>query len=304
MVGRNMAKKVADPKMSLDPKERKITKLEKARRGATKIISVDLGGTYLRIAVVEKRKVIEYWKEKTPKTSWGIKSRLFELVDGFMSNKIRGIAVASPGPLKGGTIMNPPNLPLRNYNLKDALQKKFKVPVVVKNDADCVAFAELKMGCKRKNFILLTLGTGIGGGIIMNGQLYRGEGYAGELGHIILDRGEDFEQLASSKRLAEVTIKAFGKSKMFSELMKMKDPKAKRILNEFTEYYGQGIASLIHCFDPEAVILAGGVKETGERFLNMIRKHSKKYFHLPKKTPIHWSKLKHPGILGASLYFE
>jgi len=297
-------KKVDDGKMSPDPKIRKITKLEKSRKNAEKIIAIDMGGTYIRIAVLKKRKVLEYWKERTPKTSWGIKSKLFELINGFMSDEIKGIAVASPGPLKGGIIKNPPNLPLRNYNLKAELQNKFKVPVVVKNDADCVAFAELKMGCKKKNFILLTLGTGIGGGIVMNGQLYRGEGYAGELGHIILDHGKDFESLAASKRLAEVTTKAFGKSKMFCELMKMKNPKAKKILEEFTEYYGQGIASLIHCFDPEVIILAGGVRETGKRFLNMIKKHSQKYFELPKKTSIRWSKLKHPGVMGASLYLE
>ena len=84
----------------------------------------------------------------------------------------------------------------------------------------------------------------------------------------------------------------------------MKSPKAKKILDKFTEYYGQGIASLIHCFDPEAVILAGGIKECGDGFLRMIRKHSQKYFRFPKKTPILWSKLKHPGIMGASLYLE
>lgn len=290
-----------DPKVC---KVRKVTKLERARGKANKIIAIDLGGTNLRIAIVENRKILKYWKEKTPKTSIGIKTKLFELVEDYMSDEVKGIAVASPGPLKGGTIKNPPNLPLRNYNLKDALQKRFKVPAVVKNDADCVAFAELKLGCKKRNFILLTLGTGIGGGVIMNGQLYRGEGYAGELGHIILDGGKDFEELAASKRLVEVTTKTFGSPKLFAELMKMKDPKAKKILDQFMEYYGQGIASLIHCFDPEAVILAGGIKETGERFLRMIRKHSQKYFELPKKTPIRWSKLNHPGIIGASLYFE
>ena len=297
-------KKVDDEKMSPDPKIRKITKLEKSRKNANKIIAIDMGGTNLRIAIVENRKVLKYWKEKTPKTSLGIKTKLMELVEDYMSDEVKGIAVASPGPLKGGTIKNPPNLPLRNYNLKAELQKKFKIPAFVKNDADCFAFAELKLGCKKKNFILLTLGTGIGGGVIINGQLYRGEGYAGELGHIILDDGQDFESLAASKRLKEVTTREFGEPKLFCELMKMKGPKAKMILDYFTEYYGQGIASLIHCFDPEAVILAGGIKETGNKFLQMIRKHSQKYFHLPKKTPIRWSKLKHPGILGASLYLE
>lgn len=272
--------------------------------GRKNVIAMDMGGTNLRIAIVKNNKILKYYKERTPKTSKEIKSRIFALVEEYMSDKIKGIAIASPGPLKNGTIMNPPNLPLRNYNLKKALQDKFKVPVEVKNDADCVAFAELKLGCKKKNFIILTLGTGIGGGIIIDGKLYRGEGYAGELGRIIIDRGMEFEQLAASKRLRAVTTDAFGEPKLFSELMRMKEKKAKSILEEFGRYYGQGIASLIHCFDPEVVILAGGVRECGDKFLRLIKKYSADYFQLPKKTPIQWSKLDHAGILGATLYFE
>jgi len=272
--------------------------------GRKKIIAIDLGGTNLRIAIIENRKILKYLKVKTPRVAPEIKKKIFELVGNYMSKEIKGIAVASPGPLKDGTIKNPPNLPLRNYNLKKELEKRFGVSAVVKNDADCVAFAELELGCKKKNFILLTLGTGIGGGIIMDGKLYRGEGYGGELGHIILDHGKNFEELAASKRLGRLTKKTFGKKMLFSDLMRMEDARAKKLLYEFTEYYGQGIASLIHCFDPEAVILAGGVRECGDDFLKMIRKHSQKYFRLPKKTPIRWSKLNHPGVLGASLYLE
>ncbi len=278
-------------------------KPKKVDGGKAKIIAMDMGGTNLRIALIQNNKILEYYKEKTPKTSQGIKTRIFELVEDYMTKDVKGIAISSPGPLKNGTIMNPPNLPLRNYNLKKALQDKFKIPAEVKNDADCVAYAELKLGCKKKNFIILTLGTGIGGGVIINGQLYRGEGYAGELGHIILDGGKDFEELAASKRLKNLTTNTFGKPKLFHELMKMKDPKAKKIIEEFSKYYGQGIASLIHCFDPEAVILAGGIKECGNPFLTLIKKQATKYFQLPKKTPILWSELDHPGVLGASLYF-
>ena len=279
-------------------------KKRKVDGGRAKVIAIDLGGTNLRIAIIKNNKILKYYKEKTPKSSEDIKKKLFELIENYMSGDIRGIAVASPGPLKDGTIKNPPNLPLRNYNLKGALEKKFKIPAVVKNDADCVAYAELNLGYRRKNFIILTLGTGIGGGVVINGKLYRGGGYAGELGHIILDNGKDFESLAASKRLASVTKKAFGRSVKFSELMKMKNPKAKKIFDEFMEYYGQGIASLIHCFDPEAVVLAGGVCECGNGFIREIRKHARKYFQLPKMTPIKWTRLKHPGVLGASLYFK
>jgi predicted NBD/HSP70 family sugar kinase len=267
----------------------------------SKIIAMDLGGTNLRIAIVQNNKILKYYKEKTPKTSAGIKMRIFELIEGFMSKEVKGIAVASPGPLRNGTIRNPPNLPLRNYNLKKALQDKFKVHAEVKNDADCVALAEAKLGCKKKNFVILTLGTGIGGGVVINGKLYRGEGYAGELGHIILDNGKDFESLASSKNLKKMTSKVFGREVLFHELMKMKDRKAKKILEEFFEYYGQGIASIMHCFDPEIIILAGGIRECGNNFLRMIKKHTKKYLILPRNIPIKWTKLSHPGIFGASL---
>jgi predicted NBD/HSP70 family sugar kinase len=278
-------------------------KKRKVDGGRAKVIAVDLGGTYLRIAIVKNKRILKYLKQGTPKTSAEIKKKLFELIENFMSSGVKGIAVAAAGPLKNGIIRNPPNLPLKNYNLKAALEKKFKIPVVVKNDADCVAFAELMLGYRRKNFILLTLGTGIGGGVIVDGKLYRGGGYAGELGHIILDNGKDFESLAASKRLRRVTMRIFGKPKLFHDLMKMKDSRAKKVLNDFMEYYGQGIASLIHCFDPEAVILAGGIRECGEGFLREVKKHAAKYFQFPKKTPIKWSRLKHPGILGASLYF-
>lgn len=149
----------------------------------------------------------------------------------------------------------------------------------------------------------MTLGTGIGGGIIINGKLYKGEGYAGELGHIILDRGIDFENLAGGKRLKKLTKKEFGKELLVNDLIKIqnKDSKARKILNEISMYLGQGIASLINIFDPEVVILSGGVKETGPVFLNMIKKQAKKYTILPKTTEIKWTSLKHPGILGASL---
>ena len=203
-----------------------------------------------------------------------------------------------------GNNINPTKCAFANYNFEVAFEKKFGVPAVVKNDADCVAYAELMMGYRRKNFILLTLGTGIGGGVIIEGKLYRGNGYAGELGHIILDGGKDFESLAASKRLRLVTKKAFGSEKLFHDLLKMRDSRAKKVLNEFFDYYGQGIASLVHCFDPDAVILAGGMCECGEGFLAGIRKSARKYYYLPKKTPIKWTRLKHPGILGAALYFK
>jgi glucokinase len=98
-----------------------------------------------------------------------------------------------------------------------------------------------------------------------------------------------------------LTKKAFGKELLINDLIKINNKKSKEILDKLTIHLGQGIGSLINIFDPEIVVLAGGVRETGSVFLDMIRKEVKKYSILPKTTPIQWSKLDHPGSLGASL---
>ncbi len=267
-----------------------------------KIIGIDIGGTNLRVSLIENYKIKQYFKIKTPGEKSVFVSELFSLIDRIIENDVKGIGVASPGPLKDGIIRNPPNLKfLHNFNLKKALERRYKKKVVIENDAKCVALAELYLGCKKNNFIILTLGTGIGGGIIINKKLYTGEGYAGEFGHIILDNGKDFESLAASKSLKKLTKDAFCRELLVSELLKMKNEKARKILDEISMYLGQGIASLINIFDPEIVVIAGGIRETGSPLLNMIRKRAEQYSILPKKTKIEWSGREHPGTLGASL---
>jgi len=272
--------------------------------GNKKIIGVDLGGTHLRTAIVKNNRILKYEKKRTPKNKNALIKELIRSIENLMSRKVKGIGVASPGPLENGVIKNPPNIPLKNYNLKKALENKFKVKVEVENDANCVALAESRLGVKKKNFFILTLGTGIGGGIIINGELYKGQGYGGELGYIVLDKGEYFENLGAWKRARKLERKYFGKEIWIPDLIKMKNSKARKILQELSLYLGQGIASLINVFDPEIVVLGGGMRTGGNKFLGMIKKETYKYILLPKKTEIAWSKLRHPGIMGASLLIK
>jgi glucokinase len=160
-----------------------------------KIIAIDLGGTNLRASLVVNNKIVKYMKNKTPKNEKELIDLLFKNIQLLMDKDVKGIGVSCAGPLKDGIIRNPPNLPLKNYNLKAALERRFKKRVKVFNDAHCVALAESLLGVKKKNFIILTLGTGVGGGIIINGKLYEGQGFGGEMGHMILDDGKDFESL-------------------------------------------------------------------------------------------------------------
>ncbi len=267
-------------------------------------ISVDLGGSNIRAALFDGRKMLRFVKKPTLADE-GKESVLRQLVSAIeeikSNNKIEGIGIGSPGPLKNGVIKNPPNLPLRNFNLQKFLEKKFITRVVVERDANCAVLAELKFGVKKKNFILLTFGTGIGGGIAVNGELYKGvNGYGGEMGHMIIDDEKDFEYWASGKALKRYSQEKLNKQFYLKDIIEM-EGKAMEIVKKEVKYIGIGIASLVNVFDPEVVVLAGGFREAGEKFLKLIRKEVYQRAILPKKTRIIWSKLKEPGLLGASL---
>ncbi len=273
------------------------------------VIAVDLGGTLLRVALVENNKIKKIIRKDTPKSKKGLKEELqnsvYKIIEYTKKNnlKIGGIGVSSAGPLKNGVITNPPNLNFKKFDLKKAL-KKFKLETIIENDANCAALAEAKLGIKKQNFIVLTLGTGIGGGIILNNEIYRGKGNAGEVGHIVIDNGTTLERLAAGRRIKKICKETYGKELLVKELVNKKDNKSKEILDEISMYLGQGIASLINVFDPDAVVLAGGFREAGNKFLKKIKKHTKKNVTNLNKVIITWSKLDHPGILGANLLLK
>lgn len=264
-----------------------------------KIIAVDLGGTNLRVALVENNKILKYAKKNTPKEKEELLRELYESISDLISDNVIGIGMGLPGPLENGIIKNPPNIPLRYFNMKKELEKKFKKKVEIENDAKCVALAEAKLGCKKKNFVIFTFGTGIGGGIIINGELFTGKGFAGEFGAIVLNNGKSFEDVW--KEIKTEIKENFGEKILVKDLLKMNITKSNEILEKIVKCMGEGISSIMNVFDPEIVVLAGGIKENGKKFLEMIKKEAKKHSVLPRKTEIVWSKLEHPGTLGASL---
>lgn len=272
------------------------------KRKTNTVVAVDLGGTNLRVSLVRNKKIIRYIKNNTPKTHDELLKVMFESISLVITPEVKGIGVGSPGPLENGIIKNPPNLPFKNFNLKKALEAKFKKKVVIENDVKVVGLAEARLGCKKKNFIVIAFGTGIGGGIIVDGKLYVGRNFAGELGHIVLKDGKYFEILwqETRKKIKET----FGKDILIAELIKMQDNKAKMILEEMYDYIGMGLGSLINVFDPDIIIINGGFKEAGEMLLIKIREYAKKYSILPHETDIKFSELDHPGTLGASLLVD
>lgn len=264
-----------------------------------KVVAVDLGGTNLRVALVDGENILKYVKVATPKTKNELNAALLEAISRVIVPGVKGIGIGSPGPLKQGVILNPPNLPWKNFNLQQFLEKKFKTRVVVENDAACVALAEAHFGVRKKDFVILTLGTGVGGGIIIDGKLYRGRGNAGELGHMILDRGKDLETYWQNYRA--MSQRFFKCVLTVKELCELRDKRAKHILSFVTTHLAQGIANIVNAFDPEVVVLMGGARESGTTFLRLLQKDVRRFSIIKEKTPIVWSKLKHPGLLGASL---
>jgi len=265
---------------------------------AKKVIAFDIGGTSLRAAVVENNKIVKRLRCDTPKTEKEFTAQIKEYAEELFDSSIEGIGIGCAGVIKDGVIKASPNLPIKNYDMKKVLSK-YKVPVRVFNDAGCFSLAELKLGCKKENFLIMTLGTGIGGGIIINGEPYRGgSGLGGEVGHIYVN-GVDFESLwhKSKKKMRA----QFGQSCLIKDLVKKNSPESQEILVEIADYLGKGIASMISVLDPEIVILAGGPSESGAKFIHMVQKKVDEYRFLPKRVLVRWTKLSHPGLLGASL---
>lgn len=261
------------------------------------VIAFDIGGTSIRAALVSGMKVSSLGRVSTPQSKDEFLSVVCSLVEERLTVPVRGIGIGFPGQVKGGKVTKAPNLPINNFNLQKFLEKKFGLKVVLHNDAGCVALAERAFGCKKDNFLVVTLGTGIGGGMVINGSEYRGTGFGAEFGHIIIrERFLEFLWQNTRKR-----VRSKFHTSLMSDLVSNRSKEAKVIVDDTADYLSQGLASLITALDPEVVILAGGVRECGSKLLNPINKHIRKYLFLSKQTPVRWTSLKEPGILGAGL---
>jgi glucokinase len=271
-------------------------------RKRKKVIAFDVGGTSIRCALVRGKKILKINRCETPKTKKAFLAKVVEMGNEFLDKDVKGVGVGFPAPVRDGVVKNTPNIGLRNFDLKGYLEKEFGKKVEVANDVDCVALAELVYGIKRKNFFVIALGTGIGGGVVIDGELHHGgSGYGSELGHIIVE-GKDFESLW--KKTKAKIKKEFGKDALVRDLVKMRTKKADKILEEMCEYLGEGIASVVSVLDSEVVVLGGGIRDAGERFRRMVQKSVRKRSFLPSKIKVVWGKVEEGGVVGAGLLVD
>ncbi len=267
-----------------------------------KVVAFDIGGTSMRCGLVRGKRILKLVRRETPKTRKAFLEQIVEMGNELIDKDVCGVGVGFPSPVRKGVVKNGPNVKLKNFDLKKYLEKKFGKRVEVANDVDCVALAESVYGIKKKNFFVIALGTGIGGGVVIDGELHHGgSGYGSELGHIMID-GKDFESLwkGTKRRI----VKEYGKRTLVRDLCKMKGRKSDRILKEAARYLGEGIASVVSVLDSEVVVLGGGVRDSGKKFLRMVNDEVSKYSFLPSKIKVVFGKIDEAGVVGAGLLLD
>jgi len=288
------------------------------------VIGIDIGGTLTKIGMVTRKgkilnKKIIRTESHLPFSNF--KKRLQKEVDLLISKvnpntKILHLGVGAPNanPLTGN-MENPPNLKWgKRIPLKRSLESAFKLPVTIANDANAAALGEMSFGVAKgmKNFVILTLGTGLGSGIVVNGKLLVGEhGAAGELGHVNVEpngrscncglRGclETYASVTGIRRtvfelLATMNTDSIMRSYSFEELNGENisdaalegDRMALKAFEQTGEILGRKMADTVAHLDPEAFILAGGLSKAGDVLLNPIIKSLEKNLFIAYKGKI------------------
>ena len=279
------------------------------------ILAIDIGGTMIKYGLVSSDGEIlstDKIETEAEKGLENIINKIDNIFKRYKKNNPVGIAVSGTGQINGmiGKVIggNPIIPNWIGTNLVKILEEKYNLPAVLENDVNCVALGEKWIGAGKdlSNFICLTIGTGIGGGIILNNQLFRGENFvAGEFGHILIKKGE-FEQFASTTALIRLVKERTGKTlngKEIFDLEKKEIVEYQEVISEWIENLTDGLSSIVYCFNPANMILGGGVIEQGEPLINRIKNSLFKKIgpQFKEKLNIIQAKLgNNAGMIGAS----
>lgn len=279
------------------------------------ILAIDIGGTMIKYGLVSSDgKILSTDKIKTESSKGlnNILNKIDNIFKRYKENNPVGIAVSGTGQINGmiGKVIggNPIIPNWIGTNLVKILEEKYNLPIVLENDVNCVALGEKWIGAGKdlSNFICLTIGTGIGGGIILNNQLFRGENFvAGEFGHILIKKGE-FEQFASTTALIRLVKERTGKTlngKEIFDLEKKEIVEYQEVISEWIENLTDGLSSIVYSFNPANMILGGGVIGQGEPLINRIKNSLFKKIgpQFKEKLNIIQAKLgNNAGMIGAS----
>lgn len=303
------------------------------------VFGVDVGGTAIKIGLFDTAgSLIEKWEEPTDKTNHG--EKILPDISNALNEKIKarnldkdlfiGVGLGVPGPVnEKGIVHRCVNLGWGVFNVEEALSKLINLPVKATNDANVAAFGEMWKGSGKgyKSLMFITIGTGIGGGLIINEKIVEGvSGSGGEIGHLLINKEETracncgncgcVEQYASATGIVYKARQLMKEGKLQTVLRDDDALTSKKIFDEakngdlvaleavenMGEVLGRALGYATVLCDPEAILIGGGVSKAGQIVIDVIEKYYKKYsFHATVNTPIILASLGNDaGIYGAA----
>ncbi|MEG1658721.1 MAG: ROK family protein, partial [Oscillibacter sp.] len=262
-------------------------------------IGIDVGGTNLKAGLVDDAGRILATAKRPLGTFAGAEKFAEDLAalareaartGGVSPETVEAVGIGIPGAVSGGNVLYTCNIPLRDVPLEQLFRRKLDVPVRLENDANCAAVGEWLYGAGRgtRDFIVITLGTGVGGGFILNGRLYAGGGMVGEVGHMVIcrdgvacncGRKGCWEMYASATGLIRLTREAMDRhpesllhtvaagrveGRTAFQAAEAGDETALALCRDYVDYLALGLTNLANILQPEAIALGGGVAAAPE----------------------------------------
>ena len=308
-------------------------------------VGVDVGGTNLVAALVSTTGTIEYKVSCPVDKSWSAEETSLQIaklarkavVDGnYPSEKVKAVGIGFPGLVdnKTGYVIKTPNMAFNNTPFRSLFQNEWKVPVYLGNDANCAAIGEYWTGAAKgcDPAVVVTLGTGIGGGLIANRKLLTGFANSGmEVGHMIIHpNGQPcgcgnngcWEQYGSASALIRLTKEAMEKAtdstlwdlcdgditkvqgKTTFQAAGLGDSTAQAVLDTYIEGLALGLANLVNILQPEIICLGGGISMADDKLLLIPLKEQVKQFVFDKTAPLHIERAalgNDAGVIGAAM---
>ena len=302
------------------------------------VFGVDIGGTTVKLGFFDTEgNILDKWEIPTRKELGGkyiLPDIADSIADKLMENNITkeevvGVGVGVPGPVDAdGVVFKAVNLGWDIFSVSNTLGDLVNLPVKAGNDANVAALGEMWKGGGKghDDLVAVTLGTGVGGGIIVQGKLLAGAtGAGGEIGHIHVEDNETdrcgcgktgcLEQYGSATGIVRLATRALETTdeasvlrdgeltaKAVCDAAKAKDAVAVKVMEQFGEYLGRGLAAIACVVNPEIFVIGGGVSKAGEMLFDYIRPHYEKYvFHGSKNTKFALATLGNDaGIVGAA----
>ncbi|WP_308009080.1 ROK family protein [Fusobacterium varium] len=289
-----------------------------------KIVGIDIGGTMIKYGLISVDGEISAGGEIPTEAEKGIENlfqKIFGIIEVYPKEELLGIAVSGTGQIDGnvGKVIGGNDIipGWIGTDLVKMLEKKFSLPAVLENDVNCAALGEkwLGAGKEKKDFVCVTIGTGIGGGIVVNDDILRGDTcVAGEFGHIqIVKNGHEcmcgkkgcYERYASTTALVRMVKEKTGFKLNGKEIFTREragEPIFKEIVEEWIDYLTDGLSTITYIFNPSLIIIGGGITKQGDYLLNRVNKNlaSKIGVNYRKNLSIRFAELgNNAGILGA-----